>query len=151
MKSGYALYGNVRLVRSWCTDCKSNALVIDGILQCCDRKAEDPATVRRMSEPVGRRKLPPKHDRDEQLWFQDHRCLYCFKSFGSYGGVIRGRLIRVKLVWDHVVPYSYSQDNRSVNFVASCQRCNGAKSSKVFKTIDDARIWLLERAVWGDR
>jgi hypothetical protein len=44
-----------------------------------------------------------------------------------------------------MVPYAYSQDNGTPNFVAACHVCNGLKSAKMFRTIDEARGYLASK------
>jgi 5-methylcytosine-specific restriction endonuclease McrA len=51
-------------------------------------------------------------------------------------------LFILKVNWDHVVPFSYSQNNYAYNFVAACQICNGIKGSQMFKTLEEARIHI---------
>jgi hypothetical protein len=36
------------------------------------------------------------------------------------------------------------QDNRSINFVAACSICNGLKSSMMFQTEEEARVYIYE-------
>jgi len=143
-----ALYGNVAIPRAYCPECKLQAFVIDSELSCCGKHFDyDPEVYKRESEPERKRRLPPKAERDVQLLDQNWACFYCGASFGSRirrstpGGE---RHILVRLEWDHLVPYSYSQDNRMRNFVAACSVCNRFKSNFCFSTVDEARIRLRE-------
>lgn len=144
-KTHMALYGNVAILRAWCPDCKDWSWVLDGKLACCDRENEhEPRYYKREVEPEGKRKQPPKWMRDAQLEEQGGRCLYCEKVIGSH--IWRnGKRIKLRLHWDHLVPYSLTQNNNAVNFVAACHICNGIKSSHCFQTIDEARIYILDR------
>lgn len=46
---------------------------------------------------------------------------------------------------DHFVPRSRGGSNHKSNIVQSCASCNVTKSNLLFKTIDDARSFILER------
>lgn len=141
-----ALYGNLGLIRTWCGDCQCFALVINWEKQCCYNRIDDSqaAYMQRMSSPEQRRRLPPVNQRKEILQAQDHRCLYCERMFGST--VTRHhRKIRLKINWDHFVPYAYSQNNAAYNFAAACHVCNQLKSSLMFQTVHEAQIYLADK------
>ncbi|TLZ87260.1 MAG: hypothetical protein E6K00_05760 [Methanobacteriota archaeon] len=55
----------------------------------------------------------------------------------------KGRLIYLKVNWDHFVPFAYSQNNYAYNFVAACQICNGIKGSSTFRTLEEARVYVM--------
>lgn len=146
MASHIALYGNVTLTRGWCHDCSGYALVIKGKFACCDREYSDmPRMVKRMSTPEDVRRLPPLRDRRAQLSEQEGKCFYCLREFGRkvYKHGVKPVVLRVN--WDHVLPYSYSQDNHALNFVAACQICNGFKSSRIYATVWDAQVAIATR------
>lgn len=46
---------------------------------------------------------------------------------------------------DHVVPYSWDQDNSIENLVPSCALCNAIAGSKVFDGIEHKRQYILNR------
>jgi 5-methylcytosine-specific restriction endonuclease McrA len=144
-KSYLGIYGNVILPKAYCDNCERTALVRDGRLQCCDKEIDEiPEYYKREIEPEQKRHLPPKKDRDKQLEEQDYRCFYCLRRFDST--VFRKtRAVKLKYVWDHMLPYAFSQNNSATNFVAACQVCNGLKSDMCFKTLDDARLFLNTR------
>ena len=52
------------------------------------------------------------------------------------------KIIFLKLNWDHFVPYSYSYNNKKVNFVAACHVCNGIKSNKMFDTVKEIKDYV---------
>lgn len=138
-----ALYGNVTMQREWCQACSGYALVIEGKLACCDRDCGDGATtrVKRMAETSHRRKAPSAKQCETILREQGSRCLYCEREFGTF--VYRnGKQIRLKLVWDHLVPYVYSRSCADQEFCAACHVCNGIKSATVYQTLDEARADL---------
>lgn len=145
-KQVMALFGNVAIPRAFCPDCKHMAFVIRGRFNCCGGRLTKliPRLFVREAEPENVRRLPPKEYRDYQLNKQDNRCFYCDALFGDEG--FRNQTpVRIKLTWDHQLPFAYSQDNRNMNFVAACQVCNGIKSAMVFQTVDEAKAYLSLR------
>lgn len=95
-----------------------------------------------MSEASIVRRQPTEEEKREILAAQGNRCMYCERSFGS--PVIRkGRLVWLRVTWDHLVPFSYGQNNYRYNFVAACQICNGLKGSMMFATIEEARTYIV--------
>lgn len=145
MRQHLALYGNTQIVRAHCYQCKRFALVVDDILQCCDRRIEaSPTKVRRMSTPEERRRLPAKAQRERILEAQGYRCLYCDVSLNGYV-TYHDKIKKVRLTWDHMAPYTYTLDNHAENFAATCQFCNAWKSSLIFKTVDEVRIYVATK------
>jgi 5-methylcytosine-specific restriction endonuclease McrA len=138
-----AQYGTVKLERAYCQYCQQFAIIIDDVLQCCDRPCLEKPTnsFAMMSEaPIGRRG-PSKLARKKILNEQDHRCFYCLKRFGSL--MWRGaRELRLRIEWDHSIPYSYSRSNREANFVAACQLCNRFKGSRLFSDVYEVRLYV---------
>lgn len=141
-----ALYGNVSIPRAYCPDCQHYAFVLHGRLNCCERVLQQlkPKKFIRLSSPYNGRRLPPQAERDLVLSNQDGRCFYCEALFGDEG-YRNNTPIRINMAWDHQVPFAYSQDNHMYNFVAACQVCNGIKSSMIFQTVDEAKVYLALR------
>lgn len=143
-----ALYGNVSMLRGWCDSCQSWALVVDGLSACCGEEVESSSDViKRMTHPEACRKLLKSEERRAILESQDYRCIYCEKRFDSE--VERhGKIVRLRVHWDHQIPFSYSQNNTVTNIAAACQICNLMKGALIFKDIEEARIHIqgaLER------
>ena len=130
--------------RAYCQECKTTALILDGLIQCCDSEYfKEPKAYERMSNPEGTRRLPTRSARNEKLKRQENRCFYCDRLFGNH--IFKnGKLHRLRVHWDHTVPFSYSQDNRADNFVAACNVCNLLKHDKLFTTAEEARAYLAE-------
>lgn len=151
MRSMMALYGNVRLERARCPDCGRWAFVRNGSTACCGVDvASQPTRYKRISQPEQRRRRPPLAVMRKCLEDQGDRCFYCDRRFGS--AYVRGSRIHFRTVhWDHLVPYSLSQDNRSSNFVAACNVCNLAKQDRCYASLEQARIDLCEYAERLDR
>jgi 5-methylcytosine-specific restriction endonuclease McrA len=135
-----ALYGNTGLVRVWCSVCKTNAFVIDGLRACCDRPAPTATPEKWVSvtAPQAIRRAPPKAQRLAVLASQGGACLYCDRLFGDTV-LVKRKLITLRATWDHRVPWSFSMDNRPANFVAACQVCNACKSNEMFATVEEVR------------
>lgn len=139
-----ALFGNVALERGHCKACKVSAFIRDGLYTCCDAPATGRAgTIVRKSEAPTGRKLPSLKERARILAEQDNKCLYCGVTIGSIR--IRGtKLVTLRLNWDHSLPYIYSYNNSSSNFVAACHVCNGIKSDKIYDNLEDAKEKLAK-------
>jgi hypothetical protein len=97
-----------------------------------------------MSDPEGRRRRLKTSERNEILEAQNYRCLYCDISLDGYV-FYRGQERRVKLTWDHMVPYSHTLNNHARNFAATCQFCNSWKSSLIFKSVDEVRLYVAAK------
>lgn len=140
-----AHYGNICMLRMECPDCKRVALVIDGRMACCDLCVScEPKYRKQMSEAAIVRRKPKSKDQKVILKRQEGRCLYCDRCFDS--AVYRnGRKIRLRLHWDHMVPYVYSRNNNNANFVAACHVCNGIKAARMFDDVEEARIYINEK------
>ncbi len=140
-----AYYGNVPMVKSLCRNCKRESFVIDGVLVCCGIESNSkPTFTKRTSMPPQARKTPSPTCQKEILAKQGNRCIYCSAVFGSEI-IRRNKNITICLAWEHLIPYSYSQNNSDSNFLASCQICNGIKSSKIFNSIDEAKSYIMKR------
>lgn len=146
-----AFYGNVQIMRAFCLSCESNAMVLDGELQCCGEKADfggnslpkKPQTKAiRIVEPEQKRRSPSKALKEKIIAEQHNKCYYCEVSLESW---VSWRNKRVKLVthFDHKVPFSYAQNNSNSNFVAACHHCNLTKSNLMFDTVEEARAFIL--------
>lgn len=145
-RKAYAgIYGNVVMAKERCWECRAHAFVIDGHLACCGRPARHLAEVtKREICPDQRRRLPPKRKGDEQLTNQGGLCAYCDRVLGSY--VFRGGAPKkLEIAWDHIVPFSYSQNNKATNFVAACCVCNNLKSTTMYPNMESARADLQRR------
>ncbi len=44
-----------------------------------------------------------------------------------------------------MVPYSLTQNNDPTKFVSVCHFCNGSKSPIVFLTVDEAKLFLIDK------
>lgn len=145
MKTILALYGNVSLQRGYCKTCKERAFIRDGKFSCCGTSVHaTPKSFVRESEPYFKRKTPTANEKSKILAAQEYRCFYCGVLLGSYR-VRNGKPVLIKINWDHKLPFIYSQNNKASNFVAACHVCNGIKSSRIFKTVEEAQITLHQR------
>lgn len=137
-----ALYGSVSLEKMYCRNCKTEAFVKRGLFTCCDSPVpEVPKKYIRESSAPLKRFRPGKSEQRKILEEQENRCFYCGYKFGNIvhrndNGVV------LKMTWDHMLPWSLTQDNRASNFVAACHVCNGIKNSRVFESMSDAQDYL---------
>lgn len=140
MKSWVGLFGNTALRKCICPICSRKALVEpDGMSACCGGLVCEPEGVKRESIPPWSRRSPSRADQRACLEEQDHRCAYCGRRFGTLM-VRKRRTMRLRLEWDHVVPFSFSQNNNARNFVAACHVCNRLKADKLFASFEEARL-----------
>jgi 5-methylcytosine-specific restriction endonuclease McrA len=143
-----ALYGNVALTRGFCSDCRSYAFVIGGLLACCDTEYDGKVKGhKQMSAARKKRKSLSKYEMQNILESQDYKCIYCDFSFGAVVWRAKpiGKAIILRVTFDHFVPFNFSLNNKATNFVAACQVCNGIKSNKVFDSIVDAKRHIQKR------
>jgi len=144
----WALYGSVAIPRTECKECKEDTFIIEGRTACCGESVavEKIKKVIRESISVFGRRPPPPAEQKEILEKQGNLCFYCNKFFGTL--VFRkNKPLRLKINYDHMIPYSYLQANKNTNFVASCHVCNGIKSDKIFATIEEARGFIEFRRI----
>lgn len=145
-----ARYGNVTILRAYCSECRTYALIIDNKLRCCDRRLQEieASTSKQMSEvPIGRRG-PSRKVQLEILKRQEERCLYCKRRFGDIV-YRRAKACRLRIEWDHASPYCYSLNNMPGNFVAACHVCNRYKAAHVFNSLEEAQTFLYEK--WKEK
>lgn len=140
-------YGNTILQRGYCYTCKLTAIILKSVFQCCGREVKQTATSYPLyiATPARiRRKKPSKKQQAELLATQENKCKYCSYAFGSY--VFKNtKLIALRVVWDHHIPYAYGGNNKDANFVAACQICNGFKSSKIFDSLEQLTEYIKEK------
>lgn len=141
-RSFIALYGPIQILKAYCGDCDGTVFVIKGNLACCGKPFVDEQDIthrrsKRISECEQAKRGPSLAVRTMILKLQEGRCFYCDQLFGlrRYGR-------SMKLHWDHKVPYAYSQNNTTDNFVAACATCNMWKGALMFDTIEQARVYL---------
>jgi hypothetical protein len=132
-------YGRITLLKRFCPTCHSYAIVVENKLGCCGRTVGDWAGEfmikhkRECETPGLRVQLSPRNKR-KILSFQGHQCVYCGCRIGCKG---------VAVEFDHFVSYAFTGDNGPLNMVASCRECNQMKSSRLFSSIEEARVYIL--------
>jgi len=145
-KSYLGLYGNVQMQKVFCEYCQQLTLVLKGKTACCVKiVTEQPERWKRESEAEPRRRRPSPGERREILDQQGNLCLYCDREFGS-NVLKKNRLIQLRVEWDHIVPYCYSQNNYLYNFVAACQICNGLKGSMMFDSLEQTKVYISTKS-----
>lgn len=145
MRCHIALYGNVKIPRKYCYRCRGPALIVDGEFQCCGREVEvNTKRTRRLSDCSNVKKKPTAHSQKVLLERFDNSCAYCERRFGKI--VLIGRNVKkLQLVWDHQLPWSYSRNNSEDNFLPACHLCNGWKSDRIFKDIDEVKLYVHQK------
>ena len=128
--------------RVYCEECQGFSFVREGKSVCCGSGISTLFVKSvRMTSPGSKRKKAKKKDKKDILYVQNNRCLYCEMEFGS-SYFYKGKRQNRRVNWDHLVPFSYSQNNYSYNYVAACNLCNSIKSNLVFQTVDEARVYI---------
>lgn len=131
----WVIFGNIAIVRLFCPECRASSFVRDGDFVCCGGDATllygRELRKKRESDAVFIRKRPPPRDRRQILDEQNQRCFWCSHRFGATVEDSAMKQLVLEVTWDHVIPHVYSRDNRTSNFVATCQICNRYKSAKV--------------------
>lgn len=94
--------------------------------------------------PSRKRRAPARGLAAHLLEEQGGRCAYC--TLPVTASVMRhGRLVPLRLAWDHFVPYSYLQRNPGDNWKAACHLCNKIKGDLRFESVEDAAQVILRR------
>ena len=146
MKNTINCYGSESIPTAYCKKCKQNSFIINNKYTCCNAPADNPTYhgYKRISTDDGRRRLIPESLKKLILEDQEYCCYYCLVPF-SFEVERHGKLIKRKIEFDHLVPFSYLNNNDKENLVASCDICNKLKYSMCFQTTDEARIYLQEK------
>ena len=143
-----SMYGSKVLLKGWCPDCKGYYFLIKGELQCCGKRlAQIPGNeiTKRESETPNKRGFSAK-DKKEALEEQDYCCIYCGTDLMGYEWNPQKEIyVKVKIHYDHFIPWSYSGDNQKSNVLASCSTCNLLKSDLYFRTIEEAKEYIMSR------
>lgn len=133
-----AAYGRITLIKRYCPECHMYAIILDDKFQCCGRSAKDwdqEFIIRRKRESIvpGRRNPISPDEKAQVLSHQNHQCVYCGKHLGK----------RVRVEYDHFIPFCYSGDNNVLNIVAACRTCNQIKGPRLFNSIEEARVFIV--------
>lgn len=139
------LYGNAKIPRAYCKQCRQWAFIIGGLWQCCLEPITDsPDCTKRMSRASGIRGKPPLHLRKSFLERHNHACAYCFRMFGAIM-VHQGRMIKLRLHWDHAEPFAYNWGNPPDNWLPACHLCNFWKSDLIFNSLEEIHAYVTKQ------
>ena len=144
-----AQYGKVKLLRARCEECDQIALIIDGRFTCCDNKPP------KFTEEIEKRMIPGVNKRErildrtkkEILLKQDYKCIYCNCNLDN-AWFISNKIDfprKIRIHFDHFIPWNYTRSSYKDELFASCHICNGIKSNKHFKDIEEAKEYILDR------
>ena len=138
------IYGNVTIAKVLCPKCGDYSFLLDGFTACCDEEIfpDGDVALNSVVSPENRRYPIGKSQRERILEEQSNKCIYCGIKFGDYYEK-DGKNYYAKPNWDHIIPFAFSRNNHVNNYVASCRICNLIKHSKIFKTIEEAREYIL--------
>jgi len=143
------MYGNVSMVRGYCSVCKNTCIILNNEKQCCGRLANEnqifTLPIKRVIQPEKSRRRFSKNEKQSILMEQDFRCIYCDMYFGVLYEKKSGRLCKTTVHFDHFIPFTHSQNNKKDNIVAACNICNAFKGDKMFNSIEEAKIYILNR------
>lgn len=144
------LYGAVCIPRAYCKQCGETSFIVGGLFTCCGSYYQDTATRERIKRECiteSQRSAIPKKIMEEILDEQKYRCIYCDRDLKQkfVWRKDKGRYGRLKIHFDHFVPWISSGDNNKHNLYASCNLCNQIKSDRHFIDVASAKIFILER------
>lgn len=146
-----SLYGKIALLKGYCKHCGKLAFIIQEELQCCGRPLgvmPIHERIKRESETDLKRGAIPAKLKREILEQQDNKCIFCDSSFGSLAwNDKRKKYIKLKIHYDHFVPWVYSGDNSGPNISASCHICNSLKSDNHFYDLISAKEYLNAKRI----
>lgn len=94
---------------------------------------------------MAKRRAPAKSKQKKLLDSQGWCCFYCTNSFWSWVYRPNRGLHPLGIAFDHMIPYTFLEENPDTNFVAACDVCNSFKGSKLFDSIKDARDHIAWR------
>jgi hypothetical protein len=156
-------FGSVLWITAHCPVCKKRMQVIPNSAAstpqnpngetygCCGRpylRAAVKITENRIDKGKNKHRRKPSPFAQRRILAQQcDRCLFCNRRFGSYvyaKGAYLGKTIqiRLKLVWDHYIPYVYCLDSSDANFVAACQICNQYKSDLMLSSVTEYQTYI---------
>lgn len=152
-----AIYGNQSILRVYCHQCQTYALVVEGSKACClaayeSSDDEPPVRARRMTQSEERRRSLSRAAKKGILEQQKGLCFYCDREIGSTVYTSH-KAVTLRLHWDHMVPFSHQRNNSRANYAAACHKCNHWKSNLIFDSIEGIRAHVKtkwERFLAGD-
>ena len=145
MRTVRSWYGNVQIPRIYCRKCQSWSFVLEGKRQCCNRPTETAIVkIKRMTNTEAIRRKPPKHLQEVLLLKFQECCAYCERGFGTWVHY-HERPTKLRLEWDHQLPFAYLQSNPQENFLPACHVCNRWKSSLMFQTLEEVKVYVTTK------
>ena len=136
------MYGGLRTIQVSCPKCgdwqfRSKRCDCGHLLDEKLDKAE--RTEIRIDEPKWRNTITQK-TKHEVYERDDYVCQYCgiwcYESWSVDPSA---------LTIDHMLPHTVGGQDNIENLITCCRRCNGIKSSLIFKDFDEARKYIKEQ------
>jgi len=148
-----SVYGDVKLKQNICQKCKSKFFILDKAdksIYCPDcRKINEGEDIKHPEKPtiiyhspLYKRKYIPKKIRLAVYKRDNYTCVYCDKYL--YDDFI---LASGNITVDHFVPYIGRGEGEIKNLVTACKKCNSAKYSKLFGTIEEVRDFIEKKKI----
>ncbi len=141
------VYGNVVLYEIICKHCKEKNLVGNPFEKCsiCKIQLTDKKIKNVKVIVTAKRKNRVSAEVKKRIQKeQDGLCYWCDRPFGvPY--IKNNKISKLKIHYDHKIPFSYTQNNEDDNFVGACNICNQAKSSFVYDNESDCKNYLKEK------
>ena len=142
-----AKYGSVYMIREKCPECGDTSFVINGKSACCNIPIKiNINKFQNMIQGNIRKGKPNKDIRKNLLEIQQNACAYCRHTFGTIY-IRKNVTYRLKINWDHFVPYSFIQANDKLGWVAACNVCNNIKSNSIFASIEEVVKYVSKKII----
>jgi len=141
-------YGSQVMLKAYCKECEMDAFIVDGKLQCCDKKIEIPPEVKLSREFDGSQKRHQisRKIKNQILKKQENKCIYCKCDLdGWIFNKKRQEYTPVKIHYDHFISWNYSRNDQENNLVAACHVCNFIKSDLYFRDFVSTRDHILKK------
>jgi len=140
------VYGNIVLYEIKCKLCKEKNLVGDpyGCCPSCNKPFKE-EKINKTEIIVGSKRMRPKKATKKRIKDeQDGHCYWCGRLFGEIYEK-NNKIMRLRINYDHKIPFSFCKSNHEDNFVGACNVCNTFKSSMVFDDEKICRDYLLRK------
>lgn len=142
------IFGNTVLFESTCPSCKEQNLTGSNVVECAsclyEYDAKRISSVEIVVSPKGERRPIPRSIKKQLLEKQNSRCFWCDRLFGTP----YERKNKISMLFecgDHKIPFAYLKGNPKDNWVLACNVCNSWKSSKLYNTDEELKLFLKSK------
>lgn len=146
-KSHIAIYGKLRVKRTYCNNCHCRTIVTRKMEKLCcggiyNESPEEYKVI--VGKGLGRRRRPSVKTQKELLEKYNYSCCYCERRFDTFIKM-DGSFKKIKLAWDHFLPFSYAYNHQDSNFLPACSICNAWKRNGIYQTIDEVKLYVNDK------